>query len=81
MDQATIPKPSLRGPFRSAWSVVWRITTIPALMFAAGLAIFVLVEREPTVTAVAPAQAAKHLAQLQQLKDAWIEPLSKSKAN
>jgi hypothetical protein len=50
-------------------------------MFAAGLAIFVLVEREPTVTAVAPAQAAKHLAQLQQLKDAWIEPLSKSKAN
>ena len=76
-----MPNPSLEGLFCSAWSVVWRITTIPALMFAAGLAIFVLVEREPTVTAVAPAQAAKHLAQLQQLKDAWIEPLSKSKAN
>jgi hypothetical protein len=72
MDQATIPNPSLGGPFRSAWSVVWRITAIPALVFMAGLTIFVLIEREPNVSA-APAQGTKHLAQLQQLKDAWIE--------
>ena len=81
MDQAPIPNPSLEGPFRSGWSVVWRITAVPALVFTAGLAIFVLIEREPTVTGVAPAQAAKHLAQLQQLKDAWIERLSRGKTN
>jgi hypothetical protein len=42
MDQTTIPNPSLKGPFRSAWSVVWKITAIPALVFMAGLAIFML---------------------------------------
>jgi hypothetical protein len=67
MDQTTKPSPPLEGPFRSVWSVVWRITAIPALVFMAGLAIFMLIEREPTA---APAQAAKHLAQFQRLKDA-----------
>ena len=50
MDQATIPNASLQGPFRCAWSVVWRITGIPVLVFTAGLAIFVLIERAQNVT-------------------------------
>ena len=69
------------GPFRSGWSVVWRITAIPALVFVAGLTILMFIEREPNVTAAAPAQAAKQLAQLQQLKDAWMERLNEGRVN
>jgi hypothetical protein len=61
----TKPNPALKGPFRSAWSVVWRITGVPVLVFTVGLTIFMLIEHQANVIAPAPAQAAQHLAWLQ----------------
>jgi hypothetical protein len=83
MNQTTKLNPSLRGPFRSAWSVVRRITGIPLLVFMAGLTFFILM-REPNVSDAAQDQAAQHLAQLQQLKQpksGWIERLGKGRSN
>ena len=59
---------------------MWRITGIPLLVFLSGLTIIMLMEREPNVLAAAPGLAAQHLTQLQQLRDAWIERLSKGGA-